>query len=301
MKKTILTLSIAAIATQFLATQATAAEPLMTFRFAADKTVFTTTELANSDAVVHGGLYIDNYTGIARLRMILKSDAPVIIENGDFTRDPSGALDANGDPLHAFFAKHSTAIYTKESLIDDDTNIILWAGPETNQLDAFHANGVISNANSSFLTFDYRIPQNTPAGDYQCYISQKVITNSAGFIEEDLDISDQTHQLKVDKDFKIPPLIFSVFSRGDVNCDGSVSIEDAQATLKLYVEQEVASRTLTDTEIAQIMNTVHIHASKYASDASQNGSLDVSDAQGILQYYVDSMSGNTSDWNDIFK
>lgn len=301
MKKTILSLGIAAFVAQALALPASAADSLMSFRFGAEKTAVSTAELANGDVVIPGGLYIDNYSGFAQLRLILRSDAPVIIENGDFTIDPSGALDADGNPRHAFFEAHSTAIYTQKSVIDDDTNIILWQGPEAKQLNAYHANGVIRNADSSFLTFDYRIPQNTPVGDYQCYISRDVITNSVGFIEEDLDVTDQTHQLKVDEEFTLPPLTFSVYTRGDVNCDGAITIEDAQATLTLYVVQEVSAQVLSDEEVAQLLNTDHLNASKCAVDASQNGSLDVTDAQGILDYYVASLSGNLGNWDNIFK
>ena len=41
----------------------------MTFRFGAEKTAVSTDELAKGDVVIPGGLYIDNYTGIAQLRI----------------------------------------------------------------------------------------------------------------------------------------------------------------------------------------------------------------------------------------
>ncbi|MBQ9905401.1 MAG: hypothetical protein IJM46_01350 [Oscillospiraceae bacterium] len=300
MKKTIAMLSTAVMAAGLLTQPASAAD-LMTFRFAADKTAFTTDELKDGDQVVHGGLYIDNYSALAEIRMILKSDAPVIIENGDFTKDAKGELDSDGNIRDAFFEKHSTHMYTQKSTVDDDTNIILWAGPETQIAGEFHANGVVRNSNASFLSFDYRIPKGTAVGDYRCYISEKVITNKAGFIEEDLEISDSKHQLELGKDFAIQPITFSVYTRGDVNCDGSVSIEDAQAALILYTEQEVASRTLSDQEMEEITKTKHVQAAKLAADASQNSKIDATDPQGILEYYVTEMAGNQADWSKIFK
>lgn len=300
MKKTIAMLSTAVMVAGLLTQPASAAD-LMTFRFAADKTAFTTDELKDGDQVVHGGLYIDNYSALAEIRMILKSDAPVIIENGDFTKDAKGELDSDGNIRDAFFEKHSTHMYTQKSTVDDDTNIILWAGPETQIAGEFHANGVVRDQKSSFLSFDYRIPKGTAVGDYRCYVSEKVITNKAGFIEEDLEISDSKHQLELGKDFAIQPIAFSVYTRGDVNCDGSVSIEDAQAALILYTEQEVASRTLSDQEMEEITKTKHVQAAKLAADASQNSKIDATDPQGILEYYVTEMAGNKADWSKIFK
>ena len=48
------------------------------------------------------------------------------------------------------------------------------------------------------------------------------------------------------------------------------------------------------------MSTAAICAAKYAADASMNGELDTADPQGILDYYVQSMSGSTVDWNSIY-
>lgn len=300
MKKVFLSIGTAAMAAGILMQPVSAENSLMTFRFKADRTAVSTAELAKGDAVIHGGLHIENYTGIAELRMILCSDAPILIENGGYTLDPSGALDADGNPRHAFFEEHSTAMYTQKSLIDDSSNIILWAGAETNQANAFHANGVVRNADASFVSFDYRIPKGTPAGDYTCYISQNTIRNAAGFIEEDLTVSDQTHELQIDKDFAAAPITISVYTRGDVNCDGNVSIDDAQLALILYTEQNIGLKTLSDDEIADIVHTKSVSAAQYAAEASENGELEITDAQGILSYYVSAMSSVEPDWDDIF-
>ena len=45
---------------------ASAAESgVMTFRMSAEKTYLTASSLADADAVIPGGMYIDNYTGIS--------------------------------------------------------------------------------------------------------------------------------------------------------------------------------------------------------------------------------------------
>ena len=69
---------------------AAAADDVMTFRMTADTDTIYTDQLENEDAVVHGGVRIDNYTGLTNLRLMLKSDSPLTIENGDFTLE-SGA------------------------------------------------------------------------------------------------------------------------------------------------------------------------------------------------------------------
>lgn len=300
MKKAILSLCIAAMTAASLTLPASAAD-LMTFRFGAEKTAVSTDELAKGDVVIPGGLYIDNYTGIAQLRMILRSTEPILIENGRYTPDPNGALDDDGLVRDAFFEKHSTHFYTQKSEIDDDTNIILWAGEETEKAGEFHANGVVRNANSSFLSFDYRIPKDTRPGDYSCYVSERVITNSIGVPEEDLRISDSKHQLKLGEEFALRPLTISVYMRGDANCDGKVEIEDAQAALVLYTEQKVTGLELSNEDLAGILKTKSIAAGKLGADASQDGSIDVTDPQGILDYYVRAMIGSAPAWSEIYK
>lgn len=306
MKRTLITLGTAALTLANLTAPASAAD-LMTLRLSAEKTAFTTEEISSGDRVVHGGLYIDNYTGIAKLRLILRNDLPVTIENGGFTMDPNGALDSDGNPRHGFFESHSTAMYTPESLIDDDKNIALWLGPEKieNGKGTSNANGVVRNPDCSFLSFDYRIPKDTPVGDYSCYISEKVIKSVSEIdgtvtVIPDLQVSDEKHPLTLGKDFDIKPVRFSVYMRGDVNCDGEISSEDAQIALLYYVRQELTHKTVTDADMEEIAHTKHAQAARYAADASADGKPDASDAQGILQYYVRRLAGKDADWNQIF-
>lgn len=276
------------------------AADLMTLRLGAEQTVINTDDLASGDKMIKGGLYFDNYTGISKLRMILRSDAPIQIENGGFTLDPDGALDSDGNVRHALFEEHSEAMYTAKSTVDDDTNIIVWYGGHTDGVDPYYQNGVIRNAGSSFLSFDYRIPQGIKAGEYKCYVSEKVVTTESGMFVKDLTLSDETHQLEPNKEFALQPVTFTVYTRGDLNCDGSISTEDAQAALVCYVQQDLAKKTLTDKEFSEIAKTKLVNPARLAADASGDGILDVKDAQGILQYYVNSLAGNKPDWNTIF-
>lgn len=276
------------------------AADLMTVRLGAEQTVINTDDLASGDKMIKGGLYFDNYTGISKLRMILRSDAPVLIENGNFTPDPDGALDSDGNVRDAFFEEHSTHMYTPQSLVDDDTNIIVWSGKELGEEGRYLENGVIRHAESSFLTFDYRIPKDIKAGEYKCYISERVALTAGGFEMPDLQLSDETHQLEPNKEFALQPVTFTVYTRGDLNCDGNISTEDAQAALVCYVQQDLAKKTLTDKEFSDIAKTKLVNSARLAADASGDGVLDVKDAQGILQYYVNSLAGNKPDWNTIF-
>ena len=289
----------AAMTAAALAIPADAAD-LMTLRLAADQTAVSTDELASGDKIIKGGLYIDNYTGIANLRMILCSEEPVLIENGCFTPDPDGALDADGNVRDAFFEQHSTHFYTQKSTVDDDTNIVVWGGEEVGEEGRYLANGVIRHAECPFLSFEYRIPKDAKVGDYTCYISDKVATTQSGMLVEDLAVSDEKHQLTLGEEFAVQPVVFTVYTRGDVNCDGKVSLEDAQAALNCYVKQNLAKKTLSDKEYSEIVKTKLVNAARLAADASGDGEQDVKDAQGILQYYVTELAGHAADWSRIF-
>ena len=202
---------------------------------------------------------------------------------------------------HAFFEEHSEISYTAKSLVDNDTNIVLWYGGHVDGHENYYDNGVIRDANSSFLSFDYRIPKGTPSGDYTCYISEKVNTTQSGLIMEDLTISDAKHRLEPGKDFALKPITFTVYERGDFNCDGTVSIDDAQSTLLYYVRKVVSKLNVTDEDLKTLAGTEHTGAARLAADASGDGTLDASDPQGILNYYVIAMTNQKPDWNKIYR
>ena len=159
---------------------AAAADDVMTFRMAAETDTVSTAQLAEGDVTVHGGVYVDNYSGLTSMRMMLKSDAPLVIENGGFTVDPE-KLDASGQPMHLLFSEHADAAYTQHSNFTGEDNIILWYAKNYTK-DAIAS---VNDPASSFVDFDVRIPKDTPPGDYRIYISTDIQYNAAGLIDED--------------------------------------------------------------------------------------------------------------------
>lgn len=271
------------------------AEDIMTFRMAADETAFTTEKTAKEDQVIHGGLYIDNYTALNCFRVILKSDAPLVIENGDFTR-LKGETDQYGDPHLAFFKEYDEAVYTPKSVIDDDTNIAVWRGVS----DFPRKNGEVYHADSSILSFDIRIPKDTPPGDYQCYISTEVKTVAGDMKNPDFYATSAEKDLKIGEDILLEPLTIEVYQRGDVNCNGEVGVEDAQFALNYYVSVILSGSKLSDDEQAALLGTKSIRSAVRAAEVSGDKLIQVEDAQGILMYATEALTGNEPNWDKIF-
>ena len=79
--------------------------------------------------------------------------------------------------------------------------------------------------------------------------------------------------------------------RGDVNSDGTVSVEDAQLTLRAYTQRIAGNEMgLSETQIK-------------AADITGDGELSVDDAQYILRYYTEKyVAGkDTLTWDDLLK
>ena len=80
----------------------------------------------------------------------------------------------------------------------------------------------------------------------------------------------------------------SDFLLGDVNLDGSVSVEDAQLTLTAYVN------------IMADMDSGLTDLQKKAADINADGQISVEDAQNILLYYVsNTLAGTTLTWAEL--
>jgi hypothetical protein len=295
MKRTCIPLCTAAVLLSAF-TLSVSADGIMTLRMDAEQTAVSTGQLAENDAVIKGGVYIDNYTGINKMRLILNSDGPVTIENGDFTR-VEGEEGSNGEPQLAFFKKYSLATYTQESLIDDDKNIALWHGPGANEC----SNGEVYHADSSFLSFDIRVPKDTPVGDYSCFISTERKDIGGGMVSPDFYAYSEDGRLTENQDILLKPVTISVYNRGDVNCDGNISVEDAQYALNHYVAVGVNGSNPTDEELETLLGTKHINAARRAADASEDGELSIDDVQNILLYATEALTGLTPDWNNYFK
>ena len=77
-------------------------------------------------------------------------------------------------------------------------------------------------------------------------------------------------------------------SRGDINADGAVSVEDAQLALIAYVNRMAGSDTGLTTEQTQ------------AADVNEDKEISVDDAQNILIYYVNNTLSNTpTTWDEL--
>ena len=260
-------------------------DKVMTFRMDAEKTYVCLDE-QQEDTVLKGGLYVDNYTGLTSMRLMLMSDAPVIIENGGFTVDPV-KKDADGEPMHLLFSEHADSTYTQKAEATDDTNVVLWYAKNYTR----DAVATVNDATSSFVNFDVRIPKGTKPGNYKCYISERVTKNAAGLNEEDSFVYQGGKQLTFNQDLMLKPLEIAVYLLGDMNLDGVVSIEDAQLTLKAYTAKVAGNPT--DLSPAQIK----------ASDVNADGDVSVDDAQSILKYYTGKYVAAKDDftWDDVIK
>lgn len=276
---------------------ASAEESGMTFRMAAERCYFTASELAEGDAVVKGGLYIDHYSGISSMKLRLMSDAPLVIENGDFTRDAS-RTEYDGDKLVAkqsYFAAHGSTLYTGYSDLDGSLkNIALWYGPGSLKPEA----GTVENPDGSFLSYEIRIPQNTPAGVYRCYVSEGADALSGGLINPDLFVYDGEGD-ECDVQLEACEIVVEPAAlRGDVNCDGVVDVLDAQAALRYY-----ATVTLTQNSdeslMKRVLGTPFIHTGREAAEIIGDADIDLKDAMAILRYSSILMTGGTPSWDDV--
>ncbi len=271
------------------------AEEQMTFRMSADRVYFTESELASGDVMVPGGMYIDNYTDIYSLKVRLSSDAPLTIENGDFTRDPSRTEKDGNDVVakQCFFVSHGSTYYTGYSeAYGKLMNIALWYGPG----DFPRTAGVVENPDSSFLSFDICIPQGTAAGVYRCYIEDGYddTLSSSNLIVYDTDFNDVDVTLQ---DCKI--IVEPAALRGDVNCDGTINVLDAQCALQYYSIVTLMRESDNAALIQKFVKTPYIHTAGEAADVSQNDVVDLIDAMGILRYSAEILSQRQPNWDDV--
>lgn len=90
-----------------------------------------------------------------------------------------------------------------------------------------------------------------------------------------------------------PDIDFSKFAgtgqllKGDVNGNGEIGADDAQMTLKAYVNM------LADKESG--LND----AQKQAADIDGDNAVTATDAQIILKYYVNTLAGKDVKWEDL--
>ena len=288
----------AAVMLMTAAAQPASADEIMNFRMTAKQTVFTADALAAGDQVVKGNLFIDHYSGLSQFRIMLRSDAPLVIENGDYTRI-ADQIGPDQKPQLAFFKDYSSSVYTQYNADTGISNLALWYAKESEDPGIFKT-GTVNDANSSLLSFDVRIPKGTAVGDYTCYVAGGVKDNGEGQPKTP-EFSAYLNRVALEpgKDVLLTPVTFSVYSRGDVNCDGVVDLDDAQLALLFYTKVTMGQTASPDEWYAEKTGTARGRASRYAADLTGTGSVDLSDAQSILRYYTLSMGEKTPDWNSI--
>lgn len=287
MKHLLLKTAAAAIcAAVCLAAMPVAADGMMQMYLAGETDAVSADMLADGDYVLHGGMYIGNYIGLSNLQILLKSDDPLVIENGGFAWEDSSERQLR------LFQKHDVTMYTQHSEETGLSNAAFFVVENSER----GAVGELRDPESPLLEFDIRVPQNTPVGDYHCYISDHEEETSMGMINYDFRCIRSKLYLEPGRDIELLPFTFAVFNRGDVDCNGKIEAIDAQRTLAYYLEQNVMGAEITDTDFADITGTDKIHAAKHAMDVNDSGEIEATDAQKILQYYLDEMLGNPVSW-----
>ncbi|MBR6108082.1 MAG: dockerin type I repeat-containing protein [Oscillospiraceae bacterium] len=275
----------------------------MTFRMKADKNYVMQRELESGDVMLSGELFIENYTGISTMMLHLLSDTPLHIEDGDFTRDPSRTeidIDINTEePIEvgkpSFFVDHSTAWYNQYSEESGLENTVLWYAPGWME----NGTGEVEDAESSFLHFSVRVPQDTPVGTYRVYLATGDRPGPGGKLDPELYL--RSGSKHIEDEVVFVPLTITVepaLLRGDINCDGNVDASDAQRTLKYYVTM-LASGTVADERTEQITATPYFHTGLANADVNSDGEVRADDAQLILRYCVDHLAGKDTEWDDL--
>lgn len=241
---------------------ATAADDVMTVRMAADTTTVSTEQLASEDVYINGGIYLDHYTGITSIRMILKSDAPLTIVDGCFTPDPV-KKDPKGEPLDAMFNKHDATFY-QQTTLSGETNVVLWNASGISVTDP-PAVGIQDDPDTTFVSYRIRVPKGTPAGDYKCYISTEVRLNEIGQKDPDFYAVHGWDDYIIGKDIILQPVVISV--------RGKATTTTAPTTTSSTTTTSTTTTTVTTVPPAPIHG-----------DLNGDGSYDIADAVLILRW-----------------
>ncbi len=256
----------------------------LVLRMDVEDTYLTESALAQSGAVLNGALFLDHYDGIASMQVTLDSSAPLTIVNGGFTvPELFVGFDANNTADDSEYVQDST----EDASVH---NVALWYGG-----DFPYKNGVIASDGTSFLSYQIRIPQGTKAGVYYCYVKDGYETNIAGQKEyytyiysEDAEVPFTTKPAKI--------LVEPDVLKGDVNCDGLITADDANAALLYYLSDMMGG---TKEECNQAFGTPYVNTAFRAADVVSDSTITADDSTKILHYYLEAMMGDTPNWDDL--
>ena len=120
-----------------------------------------------------------------------------------------------------------------------------------------------------------------PIAEYLAIRSE--IAKTLGYLDQRMTARPEPVVFRSQQKFYLP-------NTGDVNCDGEVSVDDAQLTLKAYTNRIAGNdMNLTAEQIK-------------AADINGDSVISVDDAQCILRYYTENtVAGNPITWNEILK
>ncbi len=263
---------------QSLALPAAAEGETMAFRLELQQTELTVESLAVADAVIHGALYIDDYSGISSMRIVLANDEGITIENGGFS-----------DPCYLVGRDEDCNIYNAYSETHDVSNMVVWYGPIADDGISW-GNTPVDDAAASFIEFDVRVPQGTAAGEYDIYLDQRSLTLTSGKLFPLLSIYAEEGEYGDD----LPAVetigctinvVDNSGTRGDVNSDSAVDITDAIRVLSFYNACHVMGTGVEDL-YKEKLDPVKPDAAFAVSDVNNDSVRDIADAVLILRYYT---------------
>lgn len=266
---------------QSLVLPAAAERENMALRLELEKTEVTVASLENADVVIHGALYIEHYSGICSMRIVVASDEGITVENGGFS-----------DPCYLEGRDEKRNVYNLYSEVHDVSNLVMWYGP--NAADGVsYADTPVSDENASFIVFDVRVPQGTAAGSYDIYLDQRSLTLSSGkqfplfklhaeageYGDDlpDVDVIGCTITVKDDSVAEGVP--------GDVNSDGAIDTTDAVRVLQFYNACHVMGNGV-ERDYMEKLDQAAPDVAFAVSDVNKDGIRDIADAVLILRYYT---------------
>ncbi len=287
--RTVALMAAAVLTVNGMTASVPAEEAGMTFRLEASRSYLFASEVKEADTVLQGAMYIENYSGINMMRLTLGSDPEIVIENGGFS-SPNFL-----DDLYDYDPDLSANIYNAYSSVHDVYNLVTWYGPGM-----INENGIVDDPDASFLSFDVRIPQNIPVGQYRLYFDERVLKLSSGKDYHLLSVYAEEGEYGK----SLPAIDLQAFTitvepdpvRGDVNGNGVIDVADAMCVLRYYAAGLVGK---PENERLMLLHELYPHMGYAAGNVDQNTLCDLTDATAILWYYVAGLIGDTPDWDAI--
>lgn len=265
-----------------------AAKDTMVFRtsFGGDKVAYLfESDLKNKDVVLKGNVYIDNYPGIAHMKLSLHSYG-LKIENGGFT------VPELFDGFDASNTKDESEYYRNVAIANVTDTCMFYNKSFP------YKNAVLAKDGTSFLSYDVRVPKGLTRGCYDICVMDGWSLNAAGQREyqtfaynedgEELEFVQDSAYLVVEP----TPIL------GDVDLDGDIDSDDANLVLYYYLLSVMGeSEESCD---AQLLNETYIHSAKLGADPNKDKHITADDASAILCYYTETLVGNSPNWSMFY-